>query len=293
MSAPWIVLGAALCFRVSGKDSRRYLHNRLSNDVRELVPGQSVLAAALSAQGRVEGLFTVLCEAKDCFVLACDGGDATALKSAVKRFVVADRVTCEDITKDLSVVHMAASEGEARQILENAALNVLAIADRARVADAGVDLIVERKEKDAVAKALRGVCGDELSGQQYARLRWQVGCPVYPEEINESGMLLEYGIRQAVSFTKGCYVGQEVVERSDAIGRVPRRLERIELAGGQSVGKDASVSASSGEVLGVVVGEVASPTEDQMFLFALLRTGKYKRGDQVVCAGRHGAVVQV
>jgi len=293
MSTPWIVLGSAVCFRVSGKDSRRYLHNRLSQDIRALVPGQSALAAALSAQGRVEGLFTVFCEAQDRFILVSDGGSAQEQESALKRFVVADRVTCEDLTEDLCMVHLATSEAKARQVFESAALNTIGIAARARVADVGVDLLVGEGDREPVMRVLKDVCGDELSIEQYARLRWQVGCPVYPDEINERGMLLEYGIRQAVSFTKGCYVGQEVVERSDAIGRVPRRLERIVLEGGQSVGKDASVSAPTGEVLGAVVGEVNSPAEEKTFLFALLRAGKYKGGDQVVCAGRRGVIAEI
>lgn len=293
MSTPWVVLGSAICFRVSGKDSLRYLHNRLSQDIRALAPGQSALAAALSAQGRVEGLFTVFCEAQDRFLLVSDGGNSQELESALKRFVVADRVACEDITRELCVVHLAANEAKARQVFEGVALNAIGIAERARVADVGVDLLFEEGDRESVVRVLRDVCGDELPIEQYARLRWQVGCPVYPEEINERGMLLEYGIRQAVSFTKGCYVGQEVVERSDAIGRVPRRLERIVLEGGQGVGKDASVSALTGEGLGSVVGEVNSPAEEKTFLFALLRAGKYKGGDQVICAERRGAIDEI
>jgi folate-binding protein YgfZ len=293
MSTPWIVLSTSVCFRVYGKDSRRYLHNRLSHDIRALAPGQSVLAAALSAQGRVEGLFTVFCEAEDRFVLVCDGGDATTLESALKRFVVADRVTCEEITKDICVVHLAADEARVRQVLEGASLQASAVAPRARVSSVGVDLIFTAHNWEAIVRLLHTVCGEELSREQYARMRWQMGCAVYPDEINERGIVLEYDIRQAVSFTKGCYVGQEVVERSDAIGKVPRQLERIVLDGSAAVEKDASVSAAGGEALGMVVGAVTSPAEDQMFLFALLRTGKYKGGDKVVCAGRHGVIVQV
>jgi folate-binding Fe-S cluster repair protein YgfZ len=119
-------------------------------------------------------------------------------------------------------------------------------------------------------------------------------------------MILEYGLREAVSFSKGCYVGQEVVERSDAVGKIPRFLERLEidLAQPALVGSDlvinqqqlkgASISNVSGEVLGRVVGVIADRISYQdkrggselissFKLFALLRNGRYKVEDELFC----------
>lgn len=291
MSTPWIWLDNAVCFRVSGRDARRYLHNRLSQDIRALAPGRSALAAALSAQGRVEGLFSVFCEADDRFIVVCDGGDAEVLAGTLKRFLVADRVTVQEFSAEASVVHLGVDEGSASQCILAANLESVCCIPRTRISDDGVDLIVNSRDREMVTRTLTRECGERISSERYNYLRWVKGSAVFPDEINDQGMLLEYGLREAVSFTKGCYVGQEVVERSDAIGKVPRQLERIVLEGGTSVGIGSSISASSGEVLGKVVGEVLLANVDETYLFALIRVGKYKGNDPVVCADRRGIIV--
>jgi len=293
MSSQWILLSGALCFRVSGKDARRYLHNRLSQDIRSMLPGQSVLAAALSAQGRVEGLFSVCCEGEDSFLIVCDGGSAEELLAVLRRFVVADRVRFDDISSGFRLVHLALSVESATEWVRSVGLVANCFIERARVAAEGADVLFAVGDHDGLMRALQLAFGEQLSSQTYARLRWEYGCAVYPQEINEQGMLLEFGLPQAVSFTKGCYVGQEVVERSDAIGKLPRRLERIVLNGAAPVGLGASISNQEGEILGKVVSEFSDSSEQKTYLFALLRTGKYNGGDQVVCAERVGAIVML
>jgi len=293
MSSQWILLSGALSFRVSGKDARRYLHNRLSQDIRSLLPGQSVLAAALSAQGRVEGLFSVCCEGEDSFLIVCDGGSAEELLAVLRRFVVADRVRFDDISSGFRLVHLALSVESATEWVRSVGLVANCFIERARVAAEGADVLFAVGDHDGLMRALQLAFGEQLSSQTYARLRWEYGCAVYPQEINEQGMLLEFGLPQAVSFTKGCYVGQEVVERSDAIGKLPRRLERIVLNEAAPVGLGASISNQEGEILGKVVSEFSDSSEQKTYLFALLRTGKYNGGDQVVCAERVGAIVML
>jgi folate-binding protein YgfZ len=291
LNTPWIVLDNAICFRVSGKDARRYLHNRLSQDIRALVPGHSARAAALSAQGRVEGVFTVFCESGDRFLLVCDGGDRSVVEAALKRFIVADRVVCEDLSSQVCLAHVAAEDSVVTQTLQQAGLQSAYRFSRRRVATEGVDLVIASDDKNLVSSQLTEFLGEGVSRERYDYLRWEASCPVFPEEINDQGMVLEFGLRDAVSFTKGCYVGQEVVERSDAIGRVPRTLARITLKGSGTVALGEPVTNSAAASLGKVVGAVRLSGVDTVYLFALLSAGKYKEGDEVVCVGRSGTIV--
>jgi folate-binding protein YgfZ len=291
LNTPWIVLDNAICFRVSGKDARRYLHNRLSQDIRALVSGHSARAAALSAQGRVEGVFAVICESDDRFLLVCDGGDRALVEAALKRFIVADRVVCDDLSSQVCLAHVAAEDSVVAQTLEQTGLQSLCRFSRRRVGAEGVDIVIASGDKDQVSSKLMERLGDVLSRERYDYLRWEASCPVFPEEINDQGMVLEFGLRDAVSFTKGCYVGQEVVERSDAIGRVPRTLARITLQGSGAVALGEPVTNPAAASLGKVVGAVRLSGADTVYLFALLSAGKYKEGDEVVCAGRSGTIV--
>ena len=286
MISKWFPIDSAVTFKVSGKDSIRYLHNRLSNDIRALGVGASGLAAALSAQGRVEGLFSVSRIGESEFLLSSDGGDATKLSEIIRRFVVADRVTFEDITKDLAVVHIAVSRDDLYPKLKDLGVVPLSIMDRARLSSFGVDIVINISDAAIVQQSF----GEPLSKANYDLLRWEFGTPVYPSEVNDGGMLLEYGLRNAVSFTKGCYVGQEVVERSDAIGKLPRQIARIRLTGSDLLSGGESVVTLSGEALGKVVSVIPDPEQKGLLLFALLKSEKYKDGDAVIIAGRQGQV---
>ena len=285
MSYQWIQLNKAITFRVTGKDSIRYLHNRLSNDIRGLPTGAGCLAAALSAQGRVEGLFSVSCIAECEFILVCDGGELESILSAVKRFVVADRVIFEHY-ENTALIHIAEPSDRVGAIVKEIGVTPGCIVQRSRISSAGCDLLINSEDLGIIAEKL----GKPLTQQSYDQLRWRFGTPVYPDEINDQGMILEYGLREAVSFTKGCYVGQEVVERSDAIGKLPRKLERIELKEAGLVDLGTSITSLSGEVLGKVIGVIPAVSDDNVYLFALLRGEKYKQGDEVLVAGRSGVI---
>jgi folate-binding protein YgfZ len=286
MISQWFPIDNAVSFKVSGRDSTRYLHNRLSNDIRALAVGASCLAAALSAQGRVEGLFSVSRLGESEFRLSSDGGDATKLSEIIRRFVVADRVAFEDISKDLALIHFAASRDDLYPKLKELQVIPLSIMDRARVSSPGVDIVINSSDAGIFQQSF----GEPLSKSNYDLLRWEFGTPVYPSEVNDGGMLLEYGLRNAVSFTKGCYVGQEVVERSDAIGKLPRQIARIRLTGSDLLSGGESVVTLSGEALGKVVSVIPDPEQKGLLLFALLKSEKYKDGDAVMIAGRQGQV---
>ena len=290
MSTPWFLFSDAVVLRVSGKDARRYLNNRLSNDLRSAQPGESVSAAALTAQGRVEGLFTVFVEPGDLFYLVCDGGSRDEVTAALKRFIVADRVAVEDVSAQACFVHVSAAPDEARQLLAPC-MPALLLAPKRRIAAQGSDCLAVGEAAARVAPQLEAACGEGLTPGEYRLRRTRLGVPSFPEEINGEIILTEAGMRDSVSFKKGCYVGQEVIERSDAIGKVPRTLELVRLLGEGEVPPGSPVVGAAGEAIGKSISSVADAENRSTFLFALLRTGKYGSAERVECAGRTGEIV--
>jgi folate-binding protein YgfZ len=291
MSIPWIHLESAACFMVSGKDARRYLHNRLSNDIRGLAVGQALEAAALSAQGRVEGFFSLRCLAEDRFVLVCDGGDSESLQAALGKFIVADRVNLENITNSVAVLHIGLDQTRLEELGIYSPEQCVSVVPCRRIAQAGTHVLVKREELPAVAKRFQALCGESITADEYHRLRWNAAVPVYPTELSSDVILTECGMREAVSFTKGCYVGQEVLERSDAVGRLPRTLERLVLSGNTAVAPGVSIETSEGVSVGKVVSSFVDNERAETCVFALLKTGKYTRGDAVRCENRTAKIV--
>ncbi|MEN9846080.1 MAG: hypothetical protein RIS36_1227 [Pseudomonadota bacterium] len=282
----WYLQPSPVVFKVTGKDARRYLNNRLSQDLRNLSTGDSLVAGALSPQGRVEGLYTVYVRADEIFYLVSDGGERQTLFAALGRYIVADRVSIVDCSSEALVGHIA---GAALPDLGGAVTSCAHAC--ARLGVEGEDfLILTDKILDTQASLLQHLDG-ALSMSEYDLKRFEAGFAQYPTEINDSMILTEGGLREAVSFQKGCYVGQEVIERSDALGKLPRRLERIVFGGSDPLPLQASVVGKESNPIGKIVSSIVDSAHNKLCAFALLKNGAYGVQEQVQCEGRKGTIL--
>ena len=246
-SSNWYIqLPSISVFRVTGKDSTRYLSARLSNDIRGMGRHSICRAAALTAQGKSEGFFFVYVAGDDDYLLVSDGGETSSLLSALKRFLVADRVTIELVDDLWTVIHASqlAVEGVSRNeafadlakwahqkstapLVGNKPFTYVTYpAVRCMTTDT-IDLLVP---KEHVTDVL-GLFGSntELSLTRFNQLRISAGIATFPEDMGDDILFLESGRYDAVSFKKGCYVGQEVLERMDSRGAAPRKLVGVSL----------------------------------------------------------------
>jgi folate-binding protein YgfZ len=290
MSVHWFHFRNAVAFKVAGKDARRYLNNRLSNDLRSLGDGQSVVAAALTAQGRVEALFTVFVSAADVFYLVSDGGNRQALFAAVTRFVVADRVSVEDISTSVAYLHISGSSSPDEDMPRPTPDTLIFSRRSTRLDEFGVDVLCVGDPEDIIS-SVQASLGKPLGESEYRLFRIKHGTPVFPDEVNDQVILTECGLREAVSFSKGCYVGQEVIERIDAIGKLPRSLARVRLSGAAEAIAGAVVTNEAGEALGKALSAAYDPQESKTYTFALLRSGTYSGGQQVMCNSLRGEII--
>lgn len=292
MSARWYHLSQAIVCKASGKDARRYLNNRLSNDLRSLAYPESVVAAALTAQGKAQGLYTVFATPEEAFLLVCDGGSRQPLFAALGKFIVADRVSLEDVSSAWILVHALTSEEQARAIASECSSASLYMKASRRLGEPGFDLVLQTNSIHESLRVIEARLGPAMTSSEYTITRLRQGQPAFPDEINEGVILTECGMREAVSFSKGCYVGQEVIERSDAIGKLPRTLERVVLSG-TSVAQSASLTNARGESIGKLVSAAVDAASATTYAFAMLRTGVYSEGEQVSCDGAQGYVKKV
>lgn len=292
MSFYWYHFADAVCIKASGRDARRYLNNRLSNDLRGLAAGEAALAAALTAQGRVECLFTVFAESGEIFYLVADSGNRQDIVAVLGKYIVADRISLEDIGASGVFLHVAAPREVLAPVLASLG-GSCCIRTASRLGVEGVDLLMVGVDVHVALERFRDACGEGLSVTDYTLLRCKQGQPVFPDEVNDRVILTECGMRHAVSFSKGCYVGQEVIERSDAIGKLPRRLERIRISGVGELPKEAPIVNHAGESIGKVVTAASDSAESCTYAFALLKSGSYSIGDTVSTCGWSGEILSM
>lgn len=274
----------ALVFHLTGRDCSRYLHARVSNNVRDLPPLAGCAAAALNPQGRTELFGTVLKISAEEFYVVCDGGTPGEVTPALLRYKVADRVECilkEDL-KLLHVTHSPALQEAAPalyalagtrefQILKAGTLTAFT---HQRTTVPGIDVFGPKDEIEQLKAQLenRGVFPLDASQQLVERIK--AHRPGFPSELNDQGIFLESGLGHAVSFTKGCYVGQEVIEKVDSHGRLPFSL--VSLVSSTAVSSapvpESAVLTAAGTVAGEVVGSAIDTHSGSIFCFARIKT---------------------
>jgi folate-binding protein YgfZ len=244
--APRAVLG------VGGGDRASFLHGLLTNDVQALAPGGGCYAAWLTPQGRMIADLHVF-ETGDRILLDVPAELAAALAERLDRSVFTEDVQLADLSRSLAVVWihgpsaaailervlsgasgLAAWPGyrHAPMIFGNAAV-IVARVDQLGVPGFCVYIDVERAPDLRAALEAAGAAAADREAIEAARV--EAGYPVFGVDMTEETIPLEAGIEdRAISFTKGCYVGQEVIVRvlHRGHGRVVRRLIGLRLEGG-------------------------------------------------------------
>ncbi|MGB8859361.1 MAG: hypothetical protein WCC60_08900 [Ilumatobacteraceae bacterium] len=215
--------------QVAGPDAFTYLQSQLSQDLRPLQVGQSGWSFVLQPTGKIDVLLRVWRTADDSFVLDTDAGFGEVMVARLNRFKI--RVKAEITT--LAWRCLAVRGG-------------VTAPDGALVAwGTGYDLLGEAPIAPHGATA---GTAEHLLAARVAAIWPQMGAEIVPGETIPA----ETGITDvAVSFTKGCYPGQELVERMDSRGATaPRLLQRVEVAEGAAEPGDDYVV--DGQAVGVI-----------------------------------------
>jgi folate-binding protein YgfZ len=238
--------------RAAGPDVTSFLQGQLSQNVAVLAPGASTWALLLQPQGKVTAFLRVLRVAEEEFVLETDAGFGPAVIERLNRFKL--RVKCD--LEPLAWRCLAVRGPQSHELVPEGV-----VADWPGLP--GRDLVGESPEAPAGVV----MCGMDA----YEAVRIEAGIPVMGSELDEGTIPAEAGVvDMSVSFTKGCYTGQELVARIDSRGgNVPRRLRGLVLAEGPApVG--ATVQAD-GKDVGKLTSVAYSPGLDATVALAYVR----------------------
>ncbi len=216
----------ACVIRVEGPDAATFLQGQFTNDLQKIVPGGSVYGLWLDRKGRVVGDSHVLADAAPgVFWIASIGSAATAIAGHLGAHLVADDVALEDVTAAWRGVALIGAPWEGRL---PAGPGLLFPGRRSR--SPNWEWLYPSADAPAVEAALAGA---ERAGPLDAeRLRIAERIPSVPGDIGASDLPNEGGLDgEAISYSKGCYLGQEVMARVRALGRVRRALAWVRGSG--------------------------------------------------------------
>ena len=294
--AAWMNLSARGRIAVRGRDRARLLHNLTSNEIKKLAAGFGCYAFLLSPQGRIQADLTLLaCD--NHILLDTEPELREKIAQHIQRYIVADQVELEDVTAATCAI---ALEGpESALVLERAGSAVPAgdyqhlqwgeatVARISLTGQPGFRIYAAAGAADDIVHRLTDAGAQPATDEDARLVRLENGLPRYGEDIRDTSLPQETGQMHAASFTKGCYLAQEIVERIRAQGHVNRKLVRLRLASPAPAG--ARLTADGAEA-GEITSSVYSPAQASAVALAYVRSN-YATPGQALDAGDIPAVV--
>jgi folate-binding protein YgfZ len=233
-------------FRVTGPDRVTWLQGLLTNDIAALTPGTGCYAAYLTPQGRMLADIRVL-HRGDALLLDVPAVSRAAVFERLTTFIIMEDVVLDDVTDSLARVAVYGPQGfallstcvglaeSASELPEHASVSAR-FGDHAVVvagsrdlgsSTPGYDIYLDAAAKADLIAALQAAGATPIDDEAWQTLRLEAGRPLFGVDMTTDTIPLEAGIEdRAVSFTKGCYVGQEIIIRvmHRGHGRVARKL---------------------------------------------------------------------
>ena len=264
---------------LSGSEAAEYLQGQLTSEVEALAPGEGQYAALLDRKGHIQADMRVLRTSPEEIWLDTEPEALEAARRHLEMYKIGREVAIADVTAEramLSLIGPRSVELAGTAVLPEHASDSTAVAGvecLAVGAADGIDLIVKAAEAERLREALLDAGAAAVGPEAAEIVRIEAGRPRFGAEMSGETMPAEAGIvERAVSFTKGCYIGQEPVARLHYKGRPNRHLRGLALSapaapgtslrlGEKEVGKvgGACVSPALGPIALAIVRREAEP----------------------------------
>lgn len=297
---------------VTGRDRVKFLHSFCTNDIKKLQPGQGCEAFVTNVNGKVLGHIFVFVE-RDSLWIESVAGSAATLLPHFDRYVITEDVRFADRSAEFAELLLTGSSSI--ELLERLGLSVSALPRYGHLTHGSdtfplrsvrrVDwfdvpaclLTMPVAQRDEVRQILTQAGARMADDDEFQALRIAAGFPIYGIDITEENLAQEVGRTElAISFTKGCYLGQEPIARIDAMGHVNRQLCRIELTSGPLPSAGTTIfdkPTSDGKPIGTITSSASKRigADDKPLTLAYVRSAFAKTGGKVFVEGREASVL--
>lgn len=291
--------GTAGLVSMEGPDTEALLQGVVSQDVKALPPGRHARALLLTPKGGLIADLAIQRLRPDAFLVACDGLVRETVATKLARYVITEDVVVKDVTADHAVLALrgpraAAIAGPEATALEPGALAVTArgvVFVRSETHGlAGVDLVVPRDAADSERSRLVAAGAVPVDAAFAEGLRVEEGGLRSGKDADESNLGPETRLEAvAVSYTKGCYVGQETIARIKTYGQVNRLLVGLTFEGEPA--REGDAIAVDGKEAGRVTTVAFAPRLGRPAALAIVRREHAEPGTRLA-AGAATAVVK-
>lgn len=281
---------------VSGSEAAMFLNGLITNDMKTLAVNSWMPAAFANVQGRLLAAVRIA-HREDGFLIDTDGATRQTVITLLERFTMAGDFSLQDLTDGtamFSVQGSSASEiisrvfGEEaarveRQKIVNAPFGdaTVNVMRATHTAEDGFDLFIDANNSSEVREALTAEGAASISNATFETLRIEAGVPLYGIDMDENNVVSETNLDDAVSFTKGCYLGQEIIVRIKHRGHVAKKLIGLVLGDSTPIPRNSKIISSEGKEIGRVTSSTVSPRLDRAIALAYLKYDYLEAGTEL------------
>lgn len=294
--------------KAAGQEAAQFLQGLVTNDVKSLEAHKGMRAAFLTGHGKVRGLCRIL-RSEDHFLIINDPQTHEKIFKYVFPFSYAGDFRVEDVSEYYRTLSLQGPKAIAVMkeisfepipaLAENDWVNTVigghhvVVVRASHTGEIGFDILVsDAGLKDIwdfilLKGAFHGLAPvglDALEG-----LRIEAGIPAYGIDVDESNMMLEIGMTDAVSFTKGCYTGQEAVAMATYRGHISKKLSGL-LIEGDRIPAAGSRVFKDGKDIGQVTSASRSQAIGRVIALAYIKYGYFDSGNQLQIQDVGGAM---
>jgi folate-binding protein YgfZ len=258
-----------------GKDRQAFINGQVTNNVKDLKPGKGCYAALANAKGKMTSDLNIFILEEEV-LLDFEPGLTGKISDRLEKFIIADDVQLVDASTTFGLIHIVGSDprfvvpalaGSTWEIKKDGD-NYVATTPRLRVP--GTDIFFPLTAENPVT-ALRNSGLRELTPEAFDTIRIEQGIPKFGVDMDENTLAPEALGDTAISYSKGCYIGQEVIARIRTYGQVAKALRGLRLDPAAPVPKHGDKIFHDGKEVGWITSAVFSPKLERPIALGYVR----------------------
>ena len=290
--------------RVSGSEATQFLNGLMTNDVRNLAQNRWMPAVFPTVQGRLIGAVRVIRGSGPELLIDTETASHEAVVKTISRFTLAGDFKVSDVTSELALLSLQ-GQGAAEIIAdsceqvvsdlpENGVVQTewVTIIRASHTGEDGFDIFIDASRKAELQQALEDAGAQPIGDDTFEILRVEAGIARFGLDMDETNVVPETNLDDAVSYTKGCYVGQEIIVRIKHRGHPAKKLTKLRFETDQQIEPGAVILSKENQEIGRVTSAVVSPRKGSIGL-GYVRYEYLAEGTRVVVGDGIEAIVGV
>lgn len=261
--------------RVSGSEATMFLNGLVTNDMKTLAANRWMPVVFPTVQGRLIGAARVIRGSDASFLIDTEAASHDAVLKTISRFTLAGDFKVSDVTDETALVTLLGQgaaeilekvfergvadlpdKGVVEVMWQNISVTIIRVS---HAAQDGFDIVIDATRKAELQQTLEASGAQPIGGDTFEILRVETGIARFGPDMDETSIVPETNLDDAISYTKGCYVGQEIIVRIKHRGHVAKKLTGLRFETDERIEPGTAILSTDNQEIGRVTSTVISP----------------------------------